>query len=475
MEYEAIIGLEVHAQLNTKSKIFCSCSTEFGAEPNSHLCPICAGYPGVLPVLNEEVLRKSILTGLALHCKISDFSRFARKNYFYPDLPKNYQVSQFEQPICYEGYLDVPTEKGIRRIGVTRAHMEEDAGKLIHSGRGESFVDLNRTGVPLLEIVSEPDIRTPDEAKEYMQMLCSLLKYLDVCDGNMEEGSLRCDANVSIRPVGQKEFGTKAEVKNINSFNFVKKALEYEIKRQLEVVQDGGKILQETRLYDSDRNVTESMRSKEQAHDYRYFPEPDLVPIEVSTEYIAEIKSKMPELPWDREARFVKELGLPDYDAHVLTSSRALAEYFEEALAIHNNPKGIANWIMAELMRELSGRETHLSEFPLSPRQLAGLVKLIDNQTISGKMAKNVFADILKTDKDPEAYVKEKGLVQITDSSAIEKMIEEVIAANPKAVEEYKGGKEGAINSLVGQAMKASKGKANPQMVRDLLLKKLTE
>ncbi len=475
MQYEAVIGLEVHAQLNTKSKIFCSCSTTFGQEPNSNLCPICAGYPGVLPVLNEQVLRKSIMTGLALNCKIASFSRFARKNYFYPDLPKNFQVSQYELPICYDGHIVIQTENGPKRIGITRAHMEEDAGKLIHSGYGYSQVDLNRTGVPLLEIVSEPDIRTPDEAKEYMQMLCTILKYLDVCDGNMEEGSLRCDANVSIRPVGQKEFGTKAEVKNINSFNFVKKALEYEIQRQIELIEDGGKVVQETRLFDSNRNVTESMRSKEQAHDYRYFPEPDLVPIEVSEEYIEDIRKTLPELPTARCERFVKEYAIPEYDAQILTVTRPTADYYEEAVKLHNNPKAISNWIMAELLRECSGKERAVSDFPLQTKQLAELVKLIDNQTISGKIAKNVFTDILRTDIMPEAYVKEKGLVQITDTAAIETMIDGVIAANPNAVAEYKGGKEGAINSLVGQAMKASKGKANPQIVRELLLKKLAQ
>ena len=472
-QYEAVIGLEVHAQLNTKSKIFCSCSTQFGAEPNAHLCPICAGYPGVLPVLNEEVLRKSIMTGLALNCKISEFSRFARKNYFYPDLPKNFQVSQYELPICYDGFIVIPTVDGPKRIGITRAHMEEDAGKLIHSGRGESYVDLNRTGVALLEIVSEPDLRTPDEAKEYMQMLCKILQFLDVCDGNMEEGSLRCDANISVRPVGQKELGVKVEMKNINSFNYVKKALEFEIDRQITAVENGEKIVQETRLFDSTKNVTESMRSKEQAHDYRYFNEPDLVPISVSKEYLDGILKSLPELPVARVQRFIKQYELPEYDAEVLTQSRPLADLYEATVKLHNNPKAASNWIMGEMLRELTQKDISTGQFPLAPNQLAELIELIDNATISGKIAKQVFTDLLKTDQSPKAYVKEKGLVQITDTGAIDKLVDEAIANNPNAVNEYKGGKEGALNSLVGQVMKASKGKANPQIVRDLLTSKL--
>lgn len=472
--HECVIGLEVHAQLLTKSKIFCSCGTKFGEEPNSQICPICTGYPGVLPVLNKEALNMIIKTALALDCEIAPYSRFARKNYYYPDLPKNFQISQYEQPLSVNGHIDIPVEGGIKRIGITRIHIEEDAGKLMHSGHGESYVDLNRTGTPLMEIVSEPDLRSPEEAKEYMQMLRAILQYIEVCDGNMEEGSLRCDANVSVRPVGQKEFGVKVEVKNINSFRFVEKALEYEIKRQVQVVEEGGKIVQETRLWDANENVTKSMRSKEQAHDYRYFPEPDLVPLEIPFSLIDEIKKTLTELPTVRMNRFVTQYDLPLYDAGVLTSSKAIADFFETTAILHKNPKAISNWIMAELMRELSGKETKLEEFPISPTQLAELVKLIDNQTINGKTAKNVFMDILRTTTSPEAYVKEKGLVQITDTAAIEKIVDEAITNNQAAVKEYKGGKEGALNSIVGQVMKVSKGKANPQIVRELLLKKLS-
>ncbi len=473
-KYECVIGLEVHAQLLTKSKIFCSCGTKFGEEPNSQICPICTGYPGVLPVLNKEALRMIIKTALALNCEIAPYSRFARKNYYYPDLPKNFQISQYEQPLSVKGHIEIPVENGTKRIGITRVHIEEDAGKLIHSGHGESYVDLNRTGTPLMEIVSEPDLRSPEEAKEYMQMLRAILQYIEVCDGNMEEGSLRCDANISVRPVGQKEFGVKTEVKNINSFRFVEKALEYELKRQIAVLDEGGKIVQETRLWDSTENVTRSMRSKEQAHDYRYFPEPDLVPLEIPFSLIDEIKKTLTELPTVRRNRFVKQYDLPLYDAGVLTSSKAIADFFETTAILHKNPKAISNWIMAELMRELSGKETKLEEFPISPTQLAELVKLIDNQTINGKTAKNVFMDVLRTTTSPEAYVKEKGLVQITDTGAIEKIVDEAIANNQAAVKEFKGGKEGALNSIVGQVMKASKGKANPQIVRELLLKKLS-
>ncbi|MCI0445300.1 Asp-tRNA(Asn)/Glu-tRNA(Gln) amidotransferase subunit GatB, partial [bacterium] len=342
----------------TKSKIFCNCGTEFGEEPNSQICPICTGYPGVLPVLNKEALRMIVKTALALNCEITPFSRFARKNYYYPDLPKNFQISQYELPISKNGFIEIPTENGLKRIGITRVHIEEDAGKLLHSGRGESYVDLNRTGTPLMEIVSEPDLRSPEDAKEYMQMLRAILQYIEVCDGNMEEGSLRCDANVSVRPVGQKEFGVKTEVKNINSFKFVQRALEFEVKRQIEVLEDGGKIIQETRLWDSNQNITKSMRSKEEAHDYRYFPEPDLVPLEIEKSYIEEVRKTLPELPTARRERFIKEYELPAYDAGVLTSSKAIADFYESALKLYKNPKVISNWIMAELMRELTGKET---------------------------------------------------------------------------------------------------------------------
>jgi aspartyl-tRNA(Asn)/glutamyl-tRNA(Gln) amidotransferase subunit B len=474
MDYEAVIGLEVHAELLTQSKCFCSCSTEFGNEPNTQICPICSGFPGVLPVLNIEAVKMAIKTGLALHCEIAQYSRFARKNYYYPDLPKNFQISQYAEPLTGKGYVEVPTKTGLKKIGITRVHLEEDAGKLMHSPDGYSLVDLNRTGVPLMEIVSEPDMRSPEDAKDYLMMLRAILQYLEVCNGNMEEGTFRCDANVSIRPVGAKEFGTKAEIKNMNSFKNVQKALEYEVERQIEATETGERIVQETRLWNPDKGLTESMRSKEFAHDYRYFPEPDLVPMEISKDWIAEIKSTMPELPIARKDRFVTQYQLPEYDAELLTVSKPVAEFYETTVKLHSNPKSISNWIMTELMRELTGKEFKYTEFPISPKQLAELVKLIDANTINGKTAKQVFSAILRTDISPENYVKEKGLVQITDTSAIEKIVDEVIAKNEATVAEYKKGKEGAINALVGQVMKASKGKANPQMVNQLLKQKLS-
>ncbi|MDI6783384.1 MAG: Asp-tRNA(Asn)/Glu-tRNA(Gln) amidotransferase subunit GatB [bacterium] len=474
MDYETVIGLEVHAELLTQSKCFCSCSTEFGNEPNSQICPICSGFPGVLPVLNKQAVAMAIKTGLALHCEIAQYSRFARKNYYYPDLPKNFQISQYAEPLTKNGYVEVPTKTGVKKIGITRVHLEEDAGKLLHSPDGYSLVDLNRTGVPLMEIVSEPDMRSPEDAKDYLQMLRAILQYLEVCNGNMEEGTFRCDANISIRSVGNKELGTKAEIKNMNSFKNVQKALEYEVERQIEAVESGKRIVQETRLWNPDKGFTESMRSKEFAHDYRYFPEPDLVPMEISKEWIAEIESSMPELPIARKDRFVAQYQVPEYDAELLTVSKPVADFYETAVSLHPNAKSISNWIMTELMRELTGKEFRMTEFPLTPTQLANLVKLIDANTISGKTAKQVFSAILRTDISPENYVKEKGLVQITDTSAIEKIVEEVIANNAATVAEYKKGKEGAINALVGQVMKASKGKANPQLVNQLLKQKLT-
>ncbi|MCX7918604.1 MAG: Asp-tRNA(Asn)/Glu-tRNA(Gln) amidotransferase subunit GatB [bacterium] len=474
MNYEAVIGLEVHAELLTKSKCFCSCSTEFGNEPNSQICPICSGFPGVLPVLNKEAVAMTIKTGLALHCEIATYSRFARKNYYYPDLPKNYQISQYAEPLSRNGYIEIPTKTGLKTIGITRVHLEEDAGKLLHSPDGYSLVDLNRTGVPLMEIVSEPDIRSPEEAKDYLMMLRAILQYLEVCNGNMEEGTFRCDANVSIRPVGTKGLGTKAEIKNMNSFKNVQKALEYEVERQIEMIESGERIIQETRLWNPDKGITEPMRSKEYAHDYRYFPEPDLVPMEIAKEWIEEIRATMPELPMARKSRFITQYQLPEYDAELLTVSKPVADFYEAAVKLHPNAKSISNWIMTELMRELSGKEFRYTEFPITPMQLANLVKLIDTNMISGKTAKQVFNAMLRTDISPENYVKEKGLIQITDTSAIEKLVDEVIAQNEAAVAEYKKGKEGAINALVGQVMKASKGKANPQVVNQLLKQKLS-
>lgn len=473
-KYEVVIGLEVHAQLLTDTKIFCRCSTKFGAEPNTQTCQVCTGMPGVLPVMNRKAIEYAIRTGLATNCSIAPYSRFARKNYFYPDLPKNYQVSQYELPLCEHGFVDIIVADEVKRIGITRIHMEEDAGKSIHEDRGDhSFVDLNRTGVPLMEIVSEPDLRSPQEAAEYMKKLRAILRYLGVCDGNMEQGSLRCDANVSIRPFGQKELGTRTELKNINSFRFVEKALEYEIKRQISIVEDGGRIIQETRLWDSAAAVTQSMRSKEEAHDYRYFPEPDLPPIVVSKEWIEKIKSGLPELPDQKRLRFIKEYGLPEYDAELLIAELANANWFETAVKAGGQPKAVSNWIMGELMRIMNEENKIIDEMPIKPEQLAGLIKLIDNGTISGKIAKTVFEEICKSGKDADEIVKEKGLVQISDTGEIEKAIEEILAKSPGEIERFKAGDEKLIGFFVGQVMKATKGKANPKLLNDLLLKKL--
>jgi aspartyl-tRNA(Asn)/glutamyl-tRNA(Gln) amidotransferase subunit B len=476
MKYEAVIGLEVHAQMSTDSKIFCGCSTKFGAEPNTQSCPVCIGMPGVLPVLNRKALEFAVKTGFATHCNISPHSRFARKNYFYPDLPKGYQISQYELPICEHGYIEIVVDGAVRKIGITRIHMEEDAGKNIHEGGtgNYSFVDLNRAGVPLMEIVSEPDIRSPREAVEYMKKLRNILRYLGVCDGNMEQGSLRCDANISVRPHGQKEFGTRTEVKNINSFRFVEKALEYEIRRQMKVIEDGGKVIQETRLWDPDRGVTESMRGKEEAHDYRYFPEPDLVPLMVEQTWIDEIKASLPELPDRKRARFVSEYGLPEADADFLTSEKPLADWFEEAVRLGGQPKTVSNWIMGDLTRLLNEENKSFEECPLKPEQLVGMLKLMDNGTISGKIAKTVFEETYRSGKDAEVIVKEKGLVQISDSGEIEKAVDGVIAKNPQEAERFRAGEEKLIGFFVGQVMKLTKGKANPQMVNELLKKKLS-
>ncbi|HAK89401.1 MAG: aspartyl/glutamyl-tRNA amidotransferase subunit B [Nitrospirae bacterium GWB2_47_37] len=473
-KYEAVIGLEVHAQMSTDTKIFCGCSTKFGSGPNTQTCQVCIGMPGVLPVLNKKAFEFSIKTGLATNCKISPYSRFARKNYFYPDLPKGYQISQYELPICEHGHVEIVVDGEVKRIGITRIHMEEDAGKNIHEGGGPySFVDLNRTGVPLMEIVSEPDIRSPKEAAEYMKKLRTILRYLGVCDGNMEQGSLRCDANVSVRPIGQKEFGIRAELKNINSFRFVEKAIEYEIKRQIKILEEGGKVMQETRLWDSAAGVTHSMRSKEEAHDYRYFPEPDLVPMVVSGQWVDEIKSSLPELPDAKRERFVSDYGLPEYDADFLTSEKAVATWFEEAFKLGGQPKAVSNWMMGDLTRLLNEENKGIEECTLKPIQLVEMLKLIDNGTISGKTAKTVFEEMYKTGKDADAVVKEKGLVQISDSGAIEKAVDEIISKNSKEVERFKAGDEKLLGFFVGQIMKATKGKANPQMVNELLKKKL--
>ncbi|GER92638.1 Asp-tRNA(Asn)/Glu-tRNA(Gln) amidotransferase GatCAB subunit B [hot springs metagenome] len=473
MRYEAVIGLEVHAQMLTNTKIFCGCSTRFGSEPNTQTCPVCIGMPGVVPVLNKKAVEFAIKTGIAMNCKISTYSRFARKNYFYPDLPKGYQISQYELPICQGGYIQITVDGTTKKIGITRIHMEEDAGKNIHTGGNFSLVDLNRAGVPLMEIVSEPDIRSPKEASEYMKKLRTILRYLGVCDGNMEQGSLRCDANVSIRPVGQKEYGTRTEVKNINSFKFVEKALEYEIKRQIMVVEQGGKVIQETRLWDSNKGITESMRGKEEAHDYRYFPEPDLVPIIVNPDWIEQIRAEILELPDVKRQRFVSEYDIPEYDADFLTSERAIAEWFECAVKAGGQPKAVSNWIMGELMRMLNEEGKSIEECPLKPEQLAGMLKLIDNGTISGKIAKTVFEEMFKSGKDADTIVKENGLVQISDNREIENIIDEILARNQKEVERYRTGDEKLMGFFVGQVMKATRGKANPQIVNELLRKKM--
>jgi len=479
VKYEAIIGLEVHAQMLTETKIFCGCSTRFGSEPNTQTCPVCIGMPGVLPVLNKKALEFSIKTGLAMNCRISPSSRFARKNYFYPDLPKGYQISQYELPICEHGYIEIVVDGAMKKIGITRIHMEEDAGKNIHEGEGNySFVDLNRTGVPLMEIVSDPDIRSPGEAVAYMKKLRAILKSLDVCDGNMEEGSLRCDANVSVRPAGQDDFGVKVEIKNINSFRFVEKALEYEIKRQVKVLEEGGKIIQETRLWDASTGTTQSMRTKEEAHDYRYFPDPDLVPIMVDQKWLDEIRESLPELPDAKRDRFISEYGLPEYDADLLVSERALADWFEEATASYtlsfSGPKVVSNWVKGELTRLLNEDNRSIEGCPMKPQQLADMLTLMDKGTISGKIAKTVFEEMYKTGKDAEVIIKEKGLVQISDTGEIEKMVDEVITKSPDEVERFKAGEQKLLGFFVGQVMKATKGKANPQIVNELLRKKLS-
>jgi aspartyl-tRNA(Asn)/glutamyl-tRNA(Gln) amidotransferase subunit B len=472
--YEAVIGLEVHAQLATQSKIFCGCSTRFGAPPNTQTCPVCLGLPGVLPVLNREVVRYAIMMGLATHCEIAPYSQFARKNYFYPDLPKGYQISQFDLPLCIKGYVEILIDGQTRRIGLTRIHMEEDAGKNLHEGIDDaSHVDLNRTGVPLIEIVSEPDIRTSEEAVAYLRQVRDVLRYLKVCDGNMDEGSFRCDANVSVRPVGETRFGIRAEVKNMNSFRYVQKALEYEIARQIQVLGEGGRIVQETRLWDAARGVTVSMRSKEGAHDYRYFPEPDLVPLEVSLEWIDEIRRQLPELPEAKKKRFAEQYGIPEYDAAILTVSRALADFFESSVAEYSGAKAVSNWIMGDLLRELKQDGKEVEECLLRPEELARMLRLIDEGVISGKIAKTVFEEMYRTGKGADEVISEKGLVQVTDEPAIRTMILEAMKDNPKELAAYRSGKDKLLGFFVGQIMKVSAGKASPAVVNDLLKKML--
>jgi aspartyl-tRNA(Asn)/glutamyl-tRNA(Gln) amidotransferase subunit B len=476
--YETVIGLEVHVQLKTKTKIFCGCSTQFGQAPNSQVCPVCLGLPGALPVLNKTAVEFAIKTGLATNCQIAPRSIFARKNYFYPDLPKGYQISQYELPVCEHGWLDIPDEQGgMKRIGITRAHMEEDAGKLTHGETpdtaGMSMVDLNRACTPLLEIVSEPDMRSADEAIAYLKKLHQIVVYLGVCDGNMEEGSFRCDANVSVRPFGQKEFGTRAELKNINSFRFIKQAIEYEVERQIDTIEHGDQVLQETRLFDSTTGMTRSMRGKEEAHDYRYFPDPDLVPLVISPEWVAAVRATLPELPDAKRARYIETLGLPEYDAGVLASEPAMADYFDACVAHFDDAKTCANWVMGDISRKLNESDTAIQEAPVSPEALAGLLSRIADQTISGKIAKTVFDKMWQEGQSADQIIEEEGLKQVTDSGAIEQLVDDVLASHPGQVAEYLGGKDKLIGFFVGKVMQASQVKANPGLVNQLLKKKL--
>ena len=478
MKYQTVIGLEVHAQLLTKSKIFCGCSTKFGQAPNDSTCAVCTGFPGVLPVLNKKVVEFAICAGLATHCEIARSSRLARKNYFYPDLPKGYQISQYELPICTNGYIDITVNGTARRIRLTRIHMEEDAGKNIHDLRSDaSLVDLNRAGVPLLEIVSEPDIRSAEEAGNYLKTLRAILQYLEICDGNMEEGSFRCDANVSVRPRGSSALGTKVELKNLNSFKAVEKAIDFEIRRHTETLSEGGTLIQETRLWDPDREETRSMRTKEFAHDYRYFPDPDLLPVVIDEEWIGKIRASLPELPEVRKARFMSQCDIPAYDAELLTSRKDIADYFETALMTHRNPKAIANWIAGDLFRFLKelklDEKLYITDWPVQPDNLAAMVALIDQGKISGKIAKAVFEAMVDSGRSPQEIIAEKGLEQVSDPTSIEKIVDEVLVTYPKQVADYHAGNQKIFGFLVGQIMKASQGKANPQKANEILRRKL--
>jgi aspartyl-tRNA(Asn)/glutamyl-tRNA(Gln) amidotransferase subunit B len=476
MQWETVIGLEVHVQLATRSKIFSGASTQFGSHPNTQACAIDLGMPGVLPVLNEEAVRMAVKFGLATHCEIAPVSVFARKNYFYPDLPKGYQISQYELPIVHSGHLDIAVNGEIKRIGITRAHLEEDAGKSLHEDfHGMSGMDLNRAGTALLEIVSEPDMRTAEEAVAYLKTLHSLIRYLEISDGNLQKGNFRCDANVSVRPLGETKLGTRTEMKNINSFRYVEQAIHYEVARHIAIIEQGGKIVQQTRLFDSDKIETRPMRAKEEANDYRYFPDPDLLPVTLSTEFIEGIRKTLPELPEQKRDRFVSEFGLSEYDANLLTSSRELATYFEtvQALLTPSNPKLAANWIMGDLLGALNKLSIDLASSPVSTNDMAILLNRIQDNTISGKIAKVVFEAMLQGEGNPDQIIEKQGLKQVTDASEIEKMIDDIIAANPEQVEQYRSGKDKVFGFFVGQAMKVSKGKANPAQVNDILKAKL--
>lgn len=475
-DYEVIIGLEVHAELSTDTKIYCNCTTKFGADPNTHCCPICTGMPGVLPVLNEKVVEYAVKMGLATNCEIARFSKQDRKNYFYPDLPKAYQTSQYDLPLCEHGYIDINVDGEKKKIGITRIHIEEDAGKLIHDAyTGDTLVDMNRCSVPLIEIVSEPDMRSAKEAIEYMQTLKSILEYLEVCDCKMQEGSLRCDVNLSVRKKGETKFGTRTETKNLNSFKAIQNCIEFEIDRQIQVLEEGGEIYQETRRFDDTKGIGYAMRKKEDAHDYRYFPEPDLAPIVLSEEYIENIKNNLPEMPHIKKERYIKEFGIPEYDADILTMSKEVAVYFEKVAKLSNNAKLSSNWIMGDFASKLNEAEITISNSKIEPEQLAELIKLIDNNTINSKIAKTVFEEMFETGKEPKAIVKEKGLVQITDEGALQEIVNKVIENNPQSVMDYKAGRDRAIVFLVGQIMKETKGKANPGIVNKMLLEILNK
>lgn len=474
MEYEVVIGLEVHAELSTKTKIYCGCTTEFGGDPNTHCCPVCTGMPGALPVLNEKVVEYAVKAGLATGCEIARQSKQDRKNYFYPDLPKAYQISQYDMPLCEHGKIDINVNDTPKTIGITRIHIEEDAGKLVHdSYTGGTLVDLNRACVPLIEIVSEPDMRSAEEAVAYMEKLKGILEYIGVSDCKMQEGSLRADVNLSVRPVGSEKFGTRTETKNLNSFRAIAKSIEFETQRQIEVLEAGGTIYQETRRWDDVAGEGYAMRTKEDAHDYRYFPEPDLMPVILSEEYIQDIQDHLPELPESRRARYIAEMNLPEYDAGIITSSKALSDFFEEASRICQNPKAVSNWIMTDIIRVARERDLEFSNMPFTTAQFAELIQLIDRGTISGSIAKKVFEEMLETSKNPSDIVKEKGWVQISDESVIQEVVQKILAANPQSIADYKAGKDRALGFLVGQCMKEMKGKGNPQILNQMILKEL--
>ncbi len=474
MKFETVIGLEVHAELSTKTKIYCGCKNEFGGEPNTHCCPVCTGMPGTLPVLNKSVLDYAIKAGLAMNCEIARYSKQDRKNYFYPDLPKAYQISQFDLPVCKNGYIDITVDGEKKRIGITRIHIEEDAGKLIHDEKsGVSIVDYNRCGVPLIEIVTEPDLRSPEDAKIFLETLKSILEYTEVSDCKMQEGSLRCDVNVSLREEGAKEYGTRCEMKNVNSFSAALRAMQFEEKRQAEILVSGGIVEQETRRWDDARGISIVMRTKEDAHDYRYFPEPDLLPIEISDEWIERIKKTLPELPEARKERYVKDFGLPEYDASVLTSQKSMADYFDECISLGAKAKTVSNWMMVDVSRFM--KENELETIPFEPKKLVSLISLIENGTISMSAAKKVLSEMFLGESEPDEIVKKLGLAQLSDEGELIKMIEDVLKQNPKSVEDFKAGKEQAMGFLIGQTMRASKGKANPKVINKLLFEALSK